>query len=44
RARAQHSVSDIAYQCGFSDLSTFYRAFKRRYGMTPTDLRSRRPK
>ncbi|MBV9954471.1 MAG: AraC family transcriptional regulator, partial [Pseudolabrys sp.] len=34
RARAQHSVSDIAYQCGFSDLSTFYRAFKRRYGMT----------
>ena len=32
-------VSDIAFQAGFSDLSYFNRAFRRRYGMTPMDAR-----
>src|SRR5688500_20264350 len=29
------SVAQIAYECGFSDLSTFHRAFKARFGETP---------
>jgi AraC family transcriptional activator of tynA and feaB len=37
---ANGSVSSIAYQCGFNDISHFNHAFKRKYGMTPTDLRN----
>jgi AraC-like DNA-binding protein len=33
-------VSDLAYDTGFRDLSYFHRAFRRRFGMTPADLRS----
>ena len=29
-------VTSIAFQCGFEDLSTFYRAFKRITGNTPS--------
>jgi AraC-like DNA-binding protein len=32
-------ISDIAAQAGFSDLSHFSRAFRRRYGRTPSDVR-----
>jgi AraC-like DNA-binding protein len=32
-------VTQIAYTCGFESLATFYRAFTRRYGMTPKELR-----
>jgi AraC-like DNA-binding protein len=32
-------VSAIAFACGFGDLSYFNRAFRRRYGETPSDLR-----
>jgi AraC-like DNA-binding protein len=32
-------VSDLAYDTGFRDLSYFHRAFRRRFGMTPSDLR-----
>ena len=32
-------VSAIAFACGFGDLSYFNRAFRRRYGATPSDLR-----
>jgi len=32
-------VSAIAFACGFSDLSYFNRAFRRRYGETPSDMR-----
>jgi AraC-like DNA-binding protein len=28
-------ISDIAYRCGFSDLSTFHRAFRRRFNASP---------
>ncbi len=31
------SISNIVYVCGFSNLSTFYRLFRARYGMTPKD-------
>ncbi len=32
-------VSAIAYDAGFNDLSYFNRCFRRRYGMTPSDVR-----
>jgi AraC-like DNA-binding protein len=37
---AARSVGTIAYDAGFSDLSYFYRAFRRRFGATPADLRA----
>jgi AraC-like DNA-binding protein len=48
-ARAHHLLSDplqmgrsisaIAHAAGFGDLSYFNRAFRRRYGATPSDIR-----
>ncbi len=38
--RAGEKISDIAYRCGFSDLSYFNRTFRRRVGRTPTELRA----
>jgi len=32
-------ISDVAYECGFSDLSHFCRAFKSRFGMAPMEFR-----
>ncbi|MFS8580800.1 MAG: helix-turn-helix domain-containing protein, partial [Novibacillus thermophilus] len=34
-------IADIAFEVGFTEPSTFYRQFKLRYGMTPTDVRQR---
>ncbi|MGQ2905239.1 MAG: helix-turn-helix transcriptional regulator [Neoaquamicrobium sediminum] len=34
------SITAIAYECGFGDLSWFNQAFRRRYAMTPSDLRA----
>jgi AraC-like DNA-binding protein len=31
-------VSDIAFTVGFNDLSYFHRAFKKRFGVTPSDV------
>ena len=36
----QRKVSDIAYAAGFSDLSYFNRTFRRRFGVTPTELQA----
>jgi AraC-like DNA-binding protein len=36
---AAWSITAIALEAGFGDLSHFNRRFKRRYLMTPTDLR-----
>jgi AraC-like DNA-binding protein len=36
---AGHSISTPAFGAGFGDLSYFNRAFRRRYGATPSDLR-----
>jgi|GEM_PF-1309171 len=36
-----HSISTIAYEVGFNDLSYFSRAFKRRFGEKPSDIRRR---
>jgi len=34
-------ISEIAEQCGFSDLYSFSRAFKRHFGMSPSDMRKK---
>lgn len=36
------TVSAIAFDCGFNDLSYFYRTFRARYGFPPGDVRRRR--
>ena len=33
------SVSDVAMKCGFREMPTFGRMFRRHYGMTPTEAR-----
>ena len=40
------SISAVAYEAGFGDLSYFNRTFRRRYGATPSDVRhgARHPK
>ena len=35
----QFSITEIAYEAGFSDLSYFNRAFRRAHGATPSDIR-----
>jgi AraC-like DNA-binding protein len=37
---AGQKISTIAFDVGFRDLSHFNRAFRRRYGMVPSDLRA----
>ncbi|MPZ35826.1 MAG: helix-turn-helix domain-containing protein [Rhodospirillales bacterium] len=36
---ARHSISTIATEAGFDDISYFNRCFRRRYGATPSDIR-----
>ncbi|TFI58003.1 AraC family transcriptional regulator [Sphingomonas parva] len=38
-AARDQSVAAIAFACGFNDVSTFHRAFRRVYGATPSELR-----
>jgi AraC-like DNA-binding protein len=38
-ANARRKINDIAYSAGFADVSYFYRAFRRRFGGTPSDFR-----
>jgi AraC-like DNA-binding protein len=37
---ASRSIASIAYDTGFGDLSYFNRTFKRRYGLTPSEMRA----
>jgi AraC-like DNA-binding protein len=37
---AGHMISTIAFETGFGDLSYFNLAFRRRYGLTPSDVRA----
>ncbi|WP_275288415.1 GlxA family transcriptional regulator [Halomonas elongata] len=37
----RHSIMDIALASGFASASSFTRAFRRRYGLTPSQLRRR---
>ena len=36
---SDRTVSSVAFDAGFGDLSYFNRAFRRRYGATPSDIR-----
>ena len=36
---SERRISDIAFDCGFNDLSYFNRAFRKRFGATPSELR-----
>jgi AraC-like DNA-binding protein len=38
--RAAEKIATIAFAAGFGDVSYFYRAFRRRYDMLPSDLRA----
>jgi AraC-like DNA-binding protein len=38
---AQGRISDVAFDCGFNDLSYFNRSFRRRFGLTPSAARGR---
>jgi AraC-like DNA-binding protein len=40
---AHRTISSIVYEVGFNDLSYFDRAFRRRYGLTPSDVREQLP-
>jgi AraC-like DNA-binding protein len=39
-ASDRRKIADIAYACGFNDLSYFNRTFRQRYGETPSDARA----
>ena len=41
--QTDRTVLSIAFECGFEDLSTFYRTFKREVGMSPNQWRSGDP-
>jgi AraC-like DNA-binding protein len=40
-AHTERRISDIAFDCGFNDLSYFNRCFRRRFGLTPSAARGR---
>ena len=37
---AGHSITSVAFDVGFGDLTYFNRVFRRRYGVTPSDVRA----
>jgi len=39
KAYARESIEEIAYSCGFNELSAFYRAFRKMFYCTPGDAR-----
>ncbi len=38
--RAREKIASVAFAAGFGDVSYFYRAFRRRYDLLPTDVRA----
>lgn len=39
RRYAHRNIAQLAHECGFADVSYFNRAFRRRFGATPSDIR-----
>jgi AraC-like DNA-binding protein len=39
-AQRHRKISDVAHMSGFSDLSYFNRAFRKRFGVSPTEMRA----
>jgi AraC-like DNA-binding protein len=39
---AQLKIVEIAYACGFGDISYFNRSFRRRFGVAPSGVRGQR--
>jgi AraC-like DNA-binding protein len=39
RSTAVRSITDVAFAWGFTNLTTFYRAFRREFGITPGEVR-----
>jgi AraC-like DNA-binding protein len=39
--QAHRSISEIALSSGFGDVSYFNRAFRRRYGASPSEVRTK---
>jgi transcriptional regulator GlxA family with amidase domain len=37
---AARSITSVAFDAGFGDVSYFNRSFRRRYGATPSDIRA----
>jgi putative transcriptional regulator, araC family len=35
------NISEIAYECGYSDLAAMSKAFKKRFGVAPTVYRKK---
>ena len=33
-------ISDVGWRCGFQELATFSRMFRRRFGLSPSDARA----
>lgn len=40
RRQVLRRIADIAFEVGFNEPSTFYRQFRQRYGLTPTEVRA----
>lgn len=38
---AERTIGAIAFEAGFGDLADFNRAFRRRYGVKPLDVREK---
>lgn len=38
--RSAEKIASVAFAAGFGDVSYFYRVFRRRYGLLPTDVRA----
>ncbi|MNL61636.1 DNA-binding transcriptional activator FeaR [compost metagenome] len=36
---SRRRVLEIAFDCGFADITTFNRTFRQRYGVAPTQVR-----
>ena len=43
-ASRRHSIAEVAFLLGYSEISAFYRAFRRWTGRSPADLRDETPK